>query len=460
MRFYNDEDGKPIFRFDYVRSSKAIVIFEFTDKGRWKKVEKIYLNKDDEESIDRTGLLAVFKDRLVYRRQNEETGYYELSVVDNATGEKRTLVSLPDQDVAGVLSNWRTDELIGYVVEKDYERSVFFDEAQQEQYDSMAAQIGDYNFRIAGYSEERGIALVRSWGADDPRSFHLWDANEQKLRFLGHAYEGLATASLAVPALATYKARDGQAIRSYLLFPQNYVEGELHPTVILPHGGPHTRDPATYDAFAQFLSTRGYVVVKPNFRGSVGYGRDFEEAGYRQWGGVMQDDLTDAVAFLVERGITDPERVCIVGGSYGGYAALMGAVKTPELYQCAVSMNGVTHLAKMVEYDMREIVDREDWEVVLFDRIGHPKKDRELLDEHSPALHADRIRIPVLLVAGTADDTVPFSQSKIMAKALKAADVEYDFIELDGSGHNVFYFREDAETVMRAVAEFLEAHLG
>ena len=227
----------------------------------------------------------------------------------------------------------------------------------------------------------------------------------------------------------------------------------------MPHGGPQARSRPTFDPFAQFLSTRGYVVVEPNFRGSTGYGRSFEEAGYREWGGVMQDDLTDAVHFLVGKGIADPQRVCIVGASYGGYAALMGAVKTPSLFRCAVSLNGVTHLAKMVEYDMKNIVEKEDWQALLFDRIGHPKTDRELLDSNSPALHAGRIRVPVLLVAGTDDETVPFSQARLMEKALKKAGADYEFIRLEDTGHDPFYYQEDMRLVFAAVSEFLRRNL-
>ena len=459
FRFFNDDDGKPRYRFDYLPRSKAIVIYEYEDDDDWKKVEKIYLSRDDEDSIDTNGLIALHDGNLVYRKQNSSTGFYELLVVNSETGEKSPLVSLPDQDVKGVVYDSRTDEIVGYMIEKDYVRHVYFDEDQQAHYDAISAQVGEYNFSVSGYSQDGEIALIRSWGPDDPRSYHLWNVDAQKLTSLGHAYKRLATANLSMPVMTTYKARDGESIRSYLLVPRDFVEGEAHPTIVLPHGGPQARSRATYNELAQFLSTRGYVVIQPNFRGSVGYGRYFEEAGYKQWGRLMQDDLADAVNFMIREGITDPDRVCIVGASYGGYAALMGAIKTPDLYKCAVSLNGVTHLARMVKYDMKNIVDKDDWQAVLFDRIGHPKDDKELLDENSPALHADKIRIPVLLVAGVEDSVVPFSQAKMMDKALKAADADYEFIQLKDSGHNPFYYLEDAETVYTAIEAFLQKNL-
>jgi dipeptidyl aminopeptidase/acylaminoacyl peptidase len=227
----------------------------------------------------------------------------------------------------------------------------------------------------------------------------------------------------------------------------------------MPHGGPHARSRLSYDDFAQFLSTRGYIVVEPNFRGSTGYGYDFERAGYKQWGGVMQDDLTDALEFMVRKGYTDPEKVCIVGTSYGGYAALMGAIKTPALYKCAISLNGVTHLEKLIRYNMKEVVDKAEWDVALFDRIGHPEKDKELLDANSPALHADKITIPVMIVAGSADNVVPYSQAKLMVKALEKAGAKFEFIRLKDTGHNPFYYVEDMELVFEAVEKFLDSHL-
>ncbi|MEM7276851.1 MAG: S9 family peptidase [Pseudomonadota bacterium] len=458
-QFLNDADGRPRFRFDYRRRSKAIVIYKYTESDDWETVEKIYLNKDDEDSLGITGLIAVYEDRLVYRRQNDASGYYELVVVDNETGAVSTMVSLPDQDVRGSITNLRSDEMIGYTVEKDFVRNVYFDEDRQKEYDAIAVQVGKYNFNVLNYSNKGERALIRSWGPDDPSSYQLWDDKSQQLTLLANAYENLPKANLSVPAMATYTARDGTKIRSYILFPKDYKKGESYPTVLMPHGGPHTRSRATYDMFAQFLSTRGYVVVDPNFRGSVGYGRDFEQAGYQQWGGLMQDDLTDAARFMIEEGISDPEKICIVGGSYGGYAALMGAIKTPELFTCAVSVNGVTHLSKIVKFDMIKHVDEADWQDVLFDRIGHPKDDQELLDANSPALHADKIQIPVLLIAGREDEIVPFSQSRMMQKALKREGVEYEFVILADAGHHAFYYRDDAEKSFKAIEKFLKVHL-
>lgn len=458
-KFLSDKDGTPKYRFDYRRRASAIEIFRYNAEEHWERVDKLYLSQDDEDSIETNGLLALYGNDLVYRKRNEETGFYDLVIVDRESRESRTMVSLPDQDVRGILIDDRSDGIIGHTVEKDVERFVYFEEARQKRYDVIAARVGNNNFGVSGLTNSSPKALVKTWGPDDPGTYHLWDFESEKLTFLGHAYKGLATANLSMPAMTTYKARDGQPIRAYILLPLDFEQGRSYPTIVMPHGGPHSRSRLGYDDFAQFLSTRGYIVVEPNFRGSTGYGRDFEAAGYKQWGGVMQDDLTDAVQFMVRKGYTDPEKVCIVGGSYGGYAALMGAIKTPELFKCAISLNGVTHLEKLIKYDMKDVVDKAEWDVLLFDRIGHPEADREMLDENSPALHADKITIPVMIVASRDDSVVPFSQAKLMEKALKKAGAEFEFIRLKDSGHNPFYYVEDMEVVFGAVEKFLKTHL-
>lgn len=458
-RFLNDKDGTPKYRFDYRSRARAIEIFRHNAKEQWERVDKLYLSQDDEDSIETDGLLALYGNDLVYRKRNEATGFYDLVVVDRENREARTMVSLPEQDVRGIVVNDRTDTIIGYAVEKDVERTTYFDETRQKRYDAIATRVGNTNFRVSGLMNSGPKALVMTWGPDDPGTYHLWDFESEQLTLLGHAYKGLASANLSMPAMTTYKARDGQPLRAYILLPLNFEQGKSYPTIVMPHGGPHLRSRLGYDDFAQFLSTRGYIVVKPNFRGSTGYGRDFEEAGYRQWGGVMQDDLTDAVLFMVRKGYTDPDKVCIVGSSYGGYAALMGAIKTPEHFKCAISLNGVTHLVKQIEYFMDDVVDKAEWDIVLFDRIGDPDEDREMLDENSPALLADKITIPVMVVAGTEDNVVPYSQAKLMEKALKKAGADFEFVRVKGADHNLFYYVKDMELVYGAVEKFLSKHL-
>ena len=205
------------------------------------------------------------------------------------------------------------------------------------------------------------------------------------------------------------------------------------PLVVLPHGGPESRDNYAFDWWAQFLATRGYAVLQPQFRGSIGFGDAFRLAGRRQWGGLMQDDVTDGVRAMIEEQIADARRVCIVGASYGGYAALAGAAFTPELYKCAVSVNGVSDLPEMLEGVRARSGAESDPVAYWRDTVGSAF-DKNVI-ERSPARAADRIQVPILLMHGMDDSVVPIAQSEAMARALGKLNRKFSFIRLSGEDH-------------------------
>ena len=204
--------------------------------------------------------------------------------------------------------------------------------------------------------------------------------------------------------------------------------------MVLPHGGPQARDYLAFDWLVQFLSSRGYAVLQPQFRGSTGFGDAFREAGYRQWGGLMQDDVTDGVHAMIEQGIADPHRICIVGASYGGYAALAGAAFTPDLYSCAASISGVSDLPALMReevplYDGIISNSMSDWKA----HIGGPNDSN--LAAKSPINSVKAIKIPILIVYGTGDSIVPNAQSEKMASALKSAGKTVTVAVLAGEDH-------------------------
>jgi dipeptidyl aminopeptidase/acylaminoacyl peptidase len=203
--------------------------------------------------------------------------------------------------------------------------------------------------------------------------------------------------------------------------------------VILPHGGPEAHDDSGFDWLAQFLASRGYAVLQPQFRGSDGFGSAHADAGRHQWGLRMQDDVTDGVRALTEKGIADPKRICIVGGSYGGYVALAGAAFTPELYACAASIAGVSDLPAMIGYTVKMEGEESNLLAYWRDHIGSPL-DPQVIAK-SPARSAATIRAPILLLHGTEDTVVPLAQSKMMARALDAANRQYSLVELPGDDH-------------------------
>jgi dipeptidyl aminopeptidase/acylaminoacyl peptidase len=235
------------------------------------------------------------------------------------------------------------------------------------------------------------------------------------------------------------------------------VERDL-PLVVMPHGGPEDRDETGFDWLAQFLASRGYAVLQPQFRGSTGLGRAHANAGRQQWGLRMQDDVTDGVRALITEGIVDPKRVCIVGWSYGGYSALAGAAFTPDLYACAASIGGVSDLPVMLATISRDSGRESDAFAYWREHIGSPF-NADVIGK-SPARAAMAVRAPVLLLHGTDDTVVPIEQSRLMATALRAAKKPVELIELTGEDH---WMKTSSESRIRTLTElerFLWKYIG
>ena len=260
-------------------------------------------------------------------------------------------------------------------------------------------------------------------------------------------------------SVISYLARDGKELSGYLTAPAGSdPQGKL-PLVLMPHGGPEARDSLEFDPWVQYLVARGYAVFQPNFRGSDGFGRKFAESGYGEWGRKMQDDLTDGVKALANLGAVDPARVCIVGASYGGYAALAGAALTPDLYKCAVSIAGISDLDDFIGWRKRNWGSDSEGYTYWLKAIGDPDKDEQRLREVSPLAQADKIKIPVLLIHGTDDFVVPIAQSKAMKKALDKAGKKTELITLEEEGHS-YWSADNEKLTMNAIDNFLWQHLG
>ena len=292
--------------------------------------------------------------------------------------------------------------------------------------------------------------IIYSSSAIDPGAYYHWDRETDSFNFLGQAMPDLPTEAIAPKKPVSYTARDGTMIPAYLTVPSPTPEGHF-PTVVLPHGGPKVRDDIRFSYLVQFLASRGYAVLQPNFRGSTGYGRPYMEAGIRQWGGRMQDDVTDGAKWLIEQGIADPERTCIVGWSYGGYSAMMGAIKTPELFTCAASINGVMDLARLREQDKTELVGGEVW-------VNHMGLDGQSVRDVSPLHQAESIQIPVLIVQAKDDHRVPDEHGRTMADRLRKLDKDVDYLEIEHGGHSLTTSTARAE-MLKGLEEFLARHL-
>lgn len=294
-------------------------------------------------------------------------------------------------------------------------------------------------------------------GPDEPASYYLYDVAHAKVERLADRRPKLAAAELAVMQRYAYTTRDGASIPAYLTRPRGAPNGPL-PMIVMPHGGPEARDDFEFDLWSQFLSTRGYLVFQPNFRGSGGYGRAYAEAGYRQWGGRMADDITDGVHKLIETGQADPKRICIFGASYGGYAALYAGATHPELYQCVASWAGISDMNAMMRAESRD--DGKDSAAYRYwlKSAGDPDKDAAALTSASPVTYAATYRPPVLLIHGEADDIVDVEQSRIMERALKRAGRDVKLITFPNQGHP-HWEAENEKTALTDLLDFIEAHI-
>jgi len=343
----------------------------------------------------------------------------------------------PRFDLEGGLIHDASGEAVGINVTRAGDSSSFYwDEGYKTWQKSLDEALPDRFNRILSVSRDQKRYIVDSELPGMPGQWYLGEQGEQgRLKLLAPRYPELQSLELGKKQSIQFKARDGLLLRGYLTLPTDHVKGKLLPLVLFPHGGPQASDGPEFDEWAAFMADRGHAVLQINFRGSTGYGREFMEAGLRRWGLEMQDDLTDAVAEAVKIGIADPERVAIVGASYGGYAALMGAIKTPDLFRGAFAFAPITDLLDLTDaegqFSNREMVRKQ---------IGDAREDSERLKATSPRFHADKVKVPITLIHGTHDRQADHKHSVWMAAALKAAGKPHEFISLDRGDHQLSHY--------------------
>lgn len=298
--------------------------------------------------------------------------------------------------------------------------------------------------------------LIYSYSDVDPGAWYLLDIDGMRLRTVTSAKPRIKPEEMHRMEVVSYKADDGLAIPAYLTRPNNSTGPQ--PAVVLIHGGPIARDSWRWEAEVQLLASRGYVVLQPQFRGSSGFGRKFERAGFGQWGLAMQDDVTAGVHYLVREGIADPKRICIYGASYGGYAALWGLVKTPELYRCGVSFAGVSDIEHMWK-DRSDTSGNKVSREMMANRIGDVSVQKAQFAEVSPLRNAARIKAPVLLMHGVIDQRVPLSHGQKMRAELKRLGKQVEWLEFENEGHGV-RFVSNEKKYYETLLDFLHREIG
>ncbi len=312
---------------------------------------------------------------------------------------------------------------------------------------------GDYV--ITSQSSDNNIWVIAFSKDDTPWEFYLYQRDNKKLEFLFSTQPELKKYTFSNKMPVFIRTRDGYRMLCYLTFPKGLPRKNL-PMVLEVHGGPWDRDFWAFDPVVQWLANRGYLCLQVNFRGSMGFGKEFLNAGDREWGGKMHDDLVDAVKWCIENGYADPERIAIKGFSYGGYAALCGATFTPDLFKCAISLCGpsnlITHLKSIPPY-------WKTYWAIERKRVGDPDKEAEFLKSRSPYFHVDRIKIPLLIGQGANDPRVKREESEQIVKALRERGKEVEYLLFENEGHGLL-IQENRLKFYEAVERFLAKHLG
>lgn len=394
--------------------------------------------------------------QVAYLRVEQAQGPDAIVAFDTRSGQRQQVMRDAWADPESPVPAFGdSGAVVGAYVDDAVPHVAFFDAASAEArtYALLQAAFQGKAVQVTSTTRDGMLALVLVYADGDPGSFYLFDRTSKKATYLLSRRAWVDPNTMASTRVLDLKARDGLAMRGYLTLPKNREPRGL-PLVVLPHGGPFTiYDTWGYGQDVQLLAAAGYAVLQVNYRGSGNYGRAFLQAGARNWGVKLQDDLTDATRWVTAQGIADPARVCLYGGSYGAYAALMGVAKEPALYRCAAGYVGVYDLPMMTAQDSRESKRLNKW---TSDWLG---TDKAQLAATSPNLIANRIKAPVFLAAGGEDQTAPIEHSKRMEAALKAAGVPVETLYYRTEGHG-FYTTEHQRAFYTQLLAFLDRNIG
>ena len=412
------------------------------------------LTTDFRESV--SPLFFTFDNKKLYVASNLGRDKSAIFVFDPQTVEHEELLfEHPDVDVSSLFRSRKRKVITGTGFTTDRFRYHFFDEQRAALQKELEERLPDDEVVVASMSRDETKVLVYA-GSDRTRgTYFFFDRETKDFRKLAELAPWLPKERMAPMKHVSYTSRDGLTIHGYLTLPLGKEPKNL-PVVIHPHGGPWVRDGWGFDPQVQFLANRGLAVLQMNFRGSTGYGRAFWEAGFKEWGRSMQDDVTVGVLWLINQGIADPKRVGIYGASYGGYAVLAGLAFTPDLYACGVDYVGVSNIFTLLE------TIPPYWELgrqMLYEQIGDPEKDKELLKAASPVFHADRITAPLFVAQGANDPRVKKAESDQIVEALRSRGIEVEYMVKENEGHG-FRNEENRFDFYRAMERFLATHLG
>lgn len=470
-----DNTGTPVLRQDSVNSGRG---FAWSRRGpgqtTWTEIIRFRGASGANSGPTFEGVGPALQPGQVFvlaRREGQDTS--GLYIYDTSTGEYVETVATNERfDISSAIRDTDNNRILAACYNAYRWTCDDLDDEFGARWESLQDVLGDQvDVRLISRArEDNSLWLIETNGPQDLGTYHLYDLTANTLSRLVQSRPQIQPAQLPTQRVVEYTTSDGQRQWGYLWIPPGVTDARNLPMIVVPHGGPEGRDVWGFDPFASSFASQGYAVFQPNFRGGGGSGRAFVEAGHRQWGQRMQADVADGTRYLIEQGIADANRICIAGWSYGGYVAFTATIENADLYKCSMAGAGVSDLLEMIDWvrfgDDNEIIGGGSGVQSMSYRywteaIGDPSRDREMLIRYSAARNADRVAIPLLIIHGDRDQTVPVSQSEIMERAMRRAGKPVRFIRLEDMDH---YFSPDQggqwRTVMTESLAFFNEHIG
>ncbi|MGD2134555.1 MAG: S9 family peptidase [Gemmatimonadales bacterium] len=421
-----------------------------TGEAAWRSL----LVWSEEDALSSAPLGFTLDGAALYLADSRETDTARLLRLDLATDESTVLATDEHYDVSGAELDPETRDVQLVQFTRARRAWEVLDPALEDDVNALRAlDPGDFSIHSRTHADDAWI--VEYIEDDGPVAYYRYDRTTKTGEFLLHTRPDLARHTLAAMEPISFTSRDGLTIHGYLTVPHG-IEAVRLPMVLNVHGGPWHRDVWGYDPESQWFANRGYACLQVNFRGSTGYGKRFLNAGNKAWGAEMHDDLVDAVGWAVDRGVADPERVAIYGGSYGGYAALVGATFTPELFRCAVDIVGPSSLITFIEAIPPYWTSYLE---MLYRRVGDPELETDFLKSRSPLFNVERIRVPLLIAQGANDPRVKQSESEQIVAAMREKGIDHEYLLFPDEGHG-FAKPENRLKFYAAAERFLAKHLG
>ncbi|NNF51138.1 MAG: S9 family peptidase [Gammaproteobacteria bacterium] len=457
VRWFVNHDLEPLAALRHVENTtRRQLVFRDSIDDDWRILVEADYSEFRVHGFDEDGESLLVSSKI----DRDRMALFSMNTSSGELGEP--IVEDPVYDIAGsVYFSSKNRKPLYVEYSRDKPSRVYLNPGRARSRAAIDQALPETLNNIVSASDDGTRYVVRSFSDVVPGDYYLFDKQSNRLEFLASSHPWIDKDDLSEMRPIELKARDGLMLRGYLTVPKN-ADGPV-PLVVNPHGGPHgVRDTWMFDPESQLFADRGFAVLKINFRGSGGYGRKFEQSGYHQWGLAMQDDITDAVQWTIDEGIADPNRVCIYGASYGGYATLMGLIRTPELYSCGINYVGLVDLELMYHQDTRLTMTsgfHGIGEQVLNDYIGDPEEHKDRFRATSPIHHVDKIKAPLFVIHGRLDGRVDVSHYNRLVSALKHNKKDFRSVMKRWEGHG-FGAEENEIELYQDMDEFLREHLG